>query len=128
MKASKFQFVKPYLVELNFVANPDFDTENTSIEMQNSFSVQINRSENENLAKVELTLESNMKNDDVPFRVKATVASEFKWEDLDEKSVESMLNLNAPALLLGYMRPIVANVTNSSCFPAYNLPFINFTE
>ena len=56
------------------------------------------------------------------------MASDFKWEDLDEKTVDSMLNLNAPALLLSYMRPIVANITNSSKFPTYNLPFINFKE
>lgn len=62
------------------------------------------------------------------FKLRIKVASDFKWEDLDEKTAESMLNLNAPALLLGYMRPIVANITNSSNFPAYNLPFINFKE
>lgn len=128
MKTSNFQFLSPYLVELSFIVNPDYDKENTSIEIQNSFSVQIDRSESENLARVELILESNMENYDAPFRVKARVASDFKWEDLDDEAVEAMLNLNAPALLLGYMRPIVANVTNSSCFPAYNLPFINFTE
>lgn len=128
MKESKFQFLNPYLVELSFVANPDFDTGNTSIEIQNNFSVQIDRSESENLARVELKLEINIENYNAPFRVKAIVASDFKWEDLDDEAVEAMLNLNAPALLLGYMRPIVANVTNSSCFPAYNLPFINFTE
>lgn len=37
-----------------------------------------------------------------------------------------MINTSAPAPLLGYMRPIVASITNSSKYPAYNLPFINF--
>ena len=32
------------------------------------------------------------------------------------------------ALLSSYMRPVVANLTNSSAFPAYNLPFIKFSN
>lgn len=130
MKSSKFQFLNPYLVEVYFVVNPNFASgvDNVEIEMQNAFNIQIKRSKNENRANVELTLETNTENEKAPFKLRIKVASDFKWEDLDEKTVESMLNLNAPALLLGYMRPIVANITNSSNFPAYNLPFINFKE
>lgn len=130
MKSSKFQFLNPYLVEVYFVVNPNFvlGEDNGEIEMQNAFNIQVKRSKNENRANVELTLETNTENEKAPFKLRIKVASDFKWEDLDEKMVESMLNLNAPALLLGYMRPIVANITNSSNFPAYNLPFINFKE
>ncbi len=84
--------------------------------------------EEQNQKTCKLLLESNKDNENAPFKIIAKVAADFRWEDLDEEAVEAMLNLNAPALLLGYMRPIVANVTNSSAFPAYNLPFINFKE
>ena len=124
MKPSKFQFVNPYLEEINFVTNPDFNGED-EIEMQNSFNIHVKQSEDENRANVELELEINTHNEQAPFKLRITVASDFKWDDLDDKTVDTMLNLNAPALLLGYMRPIVASVTNSSIFPAYNLPFIN---
>lgn len=127
MKPSKFQFVNPYLKEINFVTNPDFNGED-EIEMQNSFNIHVKQSEDENRANVELELEINTHNEQAPFKLRITVASDFKWDDLDDKTVDTMLNLNAPALLLGYMRPIVASVTNSSIFPAYNLPFINFKE
>ena len=60
------------------------------------------------------------------FRWMLVVASDFKWEDLDDDTVEKLLNSNAPALLLSYMRPIVANLTNASNLPVYNLPFVNF--
>ena len=120
MKSSKFQFVD----------NPVFvsEADDGEIEMQNSFNIQVKRSKDENRANVELTLETNTENERAPFKLQIKVASDFKWEDLDEKTVDSMLNLNAPALLLSYMRPIVANITNSSKFPTYNLPFINFKE
>lgn len=128
VKPSNFQFLNPYLEEVYFVVNPNFDVDDIEIEMQNSFNIQVKRSETDNRANVELELKTNIDNDKAPFRLRIKVASDFKWEDLDDKTVEAMLELNAPALLLGYMRPIVANITNSSNFPAYNLPFINFKE
>lgn len=130
MKSSKFQFLNPYLEEAYFTVNPEYDPEENEgdIEMQNSFNIQVARSKNENRANVKLTLETNAENEKAPFKLRITMASDFKWEDMDEKTVESMLKMNAPALLLGYMRPIVANITNSSNFPVYNLPFLNFKE
>lgn len=128
MKPSKFQFVNPYLEEVYFIENNNFDANETELEMQNSFNVQVKRNKDDNRAKVELTLETNIDNEKAPFKLRIKISSDFKWEDLDENTVEAMLKCNAPALLLGYMRPIVASITNSSKFPVYNLPFINFTE
>lgn len=128
MKNSQFQFSDPYLVELQFLTNPEFDTQNSNVDVQNLFQIHIKKSETHNRANVELKLESNMENENAPYTILARVAADFIWEELDDETVETMLNLNAPALLLGYMRPIVANVTNSSAFPAYNLPFMNFKD
>lgn len=112
------------------VYHPDFISgkNDDDVEMQNVFNVQVRKSKNENRANVELTLETNAENDQAPFKLKIKVASDFKWEDLSDERVESMLKMNAPALLLGYMRLIVAGLTNSSNFATYNLPFINFKE
>lgn len=128
MQQSKFQFINPYLKELCFDANMDFDVAQTKFEMQNSFNVKIKRSEYENRANVELALEINYEKEDAPFKLKIKVASDFKWEHIETERVDAMLKNNAPALLLSYMRPIVASITNSSNFPAYNLPFMNFRE
>lgn len=130
MKSSKFQFLNPYLEEVYFTVNPEYtpETNEGDIEMQNTFNIQVARSKNENRANVKLTLETNAENEKAPFKLRITMASDFRWEDMDETTVESMLRLNAPALLLGYMRPIVAIITNSSNFPVYNLPFFNFKE
>lgn len=128
MKKSDFQFVNPYLEELTFRANAEFDGKNTDLEMNNVFNVQIDKGNTQNSAIVKLTLKTNMNKEDAPFKLEVCVASEFKWNNMDEKTVNNMLNINAPALLLGYLRPIVASITNSSCFPVYNLPFVNFAE
>lgn len=130
MKPSNFQFTNPYLKEISFTINSDFDVNivKTDIEIENAFNVNIEREENSNEANVELELQVNNENENVPFKLQIKVASHFKWKNLDEETIVSMLKVNAPALLLGYMRPIVANITNASIFPAYNLPFMNFNE
>ena len=129
MKESKFQFLNPYLEEVYFIVNPDFNVDNNeNIEMKNSFGVQIKRDENGNRANVSLELKTNIEDEKAPFQLQIKVASDFQWEDLDDEQVKAMLKLNAPSLLLGYMRPIVASITNSSRMPVYNLPFINFKD
>ena len=38
------------------------------------------------------------------------------------------LKVNAPSLLLGYMRPLISNITNSSQYPTFNIPFLDMQE
>lgn len=131
MKESGFQFIRPYLQELIFSENQkfDFNEEHTNgVAMNNSFSVHVEKDSAKPMARVILTLEINKDEDDVPFKIKASIASLFRWGSEEEERINRMLKINAPALLLSYLRPIVAQITNSSKFPAYNIPFLNFTE
>ena len=50
------------------------------------------------------------------------------WNESEDSLSNIYLNQNAPAVLLGYLRPIVAMITAASPFSAYNLPLINFRE
>lgn len=126
MKKSNFQFFNPYLTELQFQTNPTFNGSDSNTDIEAAFQLHIKKSKEQNAANVELELNANTEKEEVPFKLIAKVAADFRWEDLDDKAVDAMLRLNAPALLLGYMRPIVANITNSSAFPVYNLPFMDF--
>lgn len=133
MKESNFQFANPFLTKLKFDVNDSFlsqkKADNDLFEMEHNFNTEIKRSKKENKAYVELSLTINEDNKKAPFSLRISVASNFMWSDnMDEEMIDSMLKYNAPALLLGYMRPIVANVTNASVFPVYNLPFMNFRE
>ena len=129
MKESKFQFNTPYLEELEFSINNDFTNKSVDVEMENSFAVycsKIDNCENSALVKLDLTI-----NDDVtdkPFGLHIIVAAEFIWEDLDQEYANNLLKTAAPEFLLGFARPIIANITNMSQFPCYNVPFLNFNE
>lgn len=53
--------------------------------------------------------------------------SAFRWDN-EVENEDLLLKQNAPALLFSYIRPIIATITASSKYPAYDLPFVNFTE
>ncbi|MCT4411884.1 hypothetical protein EFT44_10045 [Leuconostoc falkenbergense] len=67
--------------------------------------------------------------DDKPYVFTVTYTSEFSWsEDVEEKNVEAFLTINAPALLLSYVRNTVSNLTSSAKVERLDLPFYDFTS
>lgn len=57
------------------------------------------------------------------------MGANFMWEEaIGEERAKQLLNINAPAVLLSYIRPMVSSMTNSSKYPALNIPFIDFTK
>lgn len=127
MTVSNFQFLNPYLVSLNFKTNVTAESIDETYQMENSIQVDVKRDPSKNQATVLLTLKVNP-HDQSPFTITATIASDFRWDDLNDDAVNAMLNQNAPSLLLSYLRPIIASVTNASVFPPYNIPFMNFAN
>lgn len=125
MKNSKFQFSNPNLTELIFKTNADFEQslyKGMSLESKTN----VLKSKESNNAIVELKILVGKEENTYPFFVKATMNAEFKWEkELDEKTVDDLLKKNAPSLILSYIRPIIATVTNNSKYPVFNLPYID---
>ena len=128
MKNSSFQFKNPALYRLAFSLNEDFDASGP-IKMPIQTEVTVTRSENSNNAEVKLELSIRSEENAIPFNVSAIMGAFFEWDDgLKPELIPSLLNKNAPALLLSYLRPLIAQITNSSPYPAYNIPFINFNS
>ena len=127
---SAFQFSNPSLTKMEFCINEDFENgRNKEVKMAVNMGIQIDRSKVDNSAKVSLTLEIGKKGASDPFYVCATEMAEFRWPDsLNMGMIEKLLNQNAPSLLLGYLRPIISQITAASPYNAYNLPFIDFSE
>ncbi len=127
MKISKFQFKDPHLTKFNFKINDEF-CGGENIEIENQLKVEVKRMENEPIAIVSLNVIIGEASKIVPFFVNCEMVSEFTWENnvYDDDTVNSLLSINAPSLLLGYLRPIVSQITNLSQYPSYNIPFYNF--
>ena len=55
--------------------------------------------------------------------------SKFLWEEgLNEQEIRNALEINAPSLLVSYVRPLVALITGSSKYPSWNIPFLDMRK
>ena len=127
MNYSKFQFSNPELEEIEFLVNNNFNKEKCDgITMQSNVDV---RMLNANEAYVKLTLKIGESTDLQPFNICVKMGADFTWDkSIDTEKAKQLLNVNAPAVLLSYIRPIVSSMTNSSKYPTLDIPFIDFTK
>lgn len=128
MKKSKFQFNNPNLTYLTFELNDDFKEELfESIKL--AAQTKVMKFKEQNKANVELSLNIGGTEAEFPFELKIAMMFEFVWEDgLDETLVDTLLKVNAPSLILSYLRPIVATITNNSKYAVLNLPYLDMQD
>ena len=105
MEESFFQFKDPVLLKLDYKENQNFDYEKFN-EMKLDFEISVNKSKN-NQAFVTLSLVIG-EDANNPFYLSISMGSEFSWEDEKEDDlISELLNINAPALLTGYMLSLI---------------------
>ena len=125
LKESKFKFEKPILKRFSFNENEAFEKkEELKIEIE--LEKEIERKETTGGVSVILkTVNSN----EIPFFIEIEMYSKFIWEEeLTEEEIINALEINAPSLLISYIRPLVALVTGSSKYPAWNIPFLDMRK
>ena len=127
MKTSNFQFKNPELDSLKFKINENFSGEENIALLINA-KVEVKRTEGKT-AYVSLSVRIGGTGTDQPFEINVKMSSEFFWiEDIDEEMLKVMLNANAPAVLMSYIRPLVSTVTSDCKYPTVKIPFVDFTQ
>ena len=124
LKESKFKFEKPILKRFSFNENEAFEKkEELKIEIE--LEKEIERKETGGVSVILKTVNSN----EIPFFIEIEMYSKFIWEEeLTEEEIINALEINAPSLLISYIRPLVALVTGSSKYPAWNIPFLDMRK
>lgn len=131
MKNSFFQMKGfPIISNLNFEISDKFNfSENSLLEVEIKINTEVFSKEG-NEANLKLDVEifpDKTKNN--PLYLKVTSISSFIWaEGLDENIVDSLLKVNAPAIMMSYLRPIISNITTYSGQPPLIIPLIDFTN
>lgn len=133
MTPSRFQFKHPHLTKLNFQLNEELlAAEEAKVMLKTTFRVNISDYQFEDgLAAVALeVIISGDQDKAVPFGFSGEMESVFCWDtkETDAEFIQTMLSQNAPALLLSYFRPIIAQTTMQAGINAYNIPFMDFTK
>lgn len=78
-------------------------------------------------AFVVLTALTGKVDSNFPYHISVVMGADFAWrEELSLHTANEMPSRNAPALLLGYVRPYVAQITEASPIGAVHIPFMNF--
>lgn len=125
MKSSNFQFSNPKIIDIKFNCNENFD-----VELFEGFcldhKINKNISDDKTKGTVNLNLIIGGTSDKYPFFIDITNSAEFECEDADV--FMKLIDTNAPALLLSYLRPIISLITSQAGFPSFDIPFINFTR
>lgn len=125
MKESIFQFSDPKLRSIHFNVNENFSQEAyNGFTLTNKVFKSIVEENREAIVSLELCI--GEKSEKSPFNIELEIYAKFKCDD--EAMFKKLIDTNAPAMLLSYARPIVSLVTSQSGYPAFNLPFMNFTQ
>ena len=128
---SAFQFTNPLLMEMNFSVNQEYLPPEGNMQ-EIPVEIKVSRPDLEacedRVAPVFLTIHIGEKgNREFPYFLCATMGANFRWEPfLSAEMVGAMLAQNAPSLLLGYLRPYIAQITAASPAGAFHIPFMNF--
>lgn len=128
MKKSILKFNNPILKELKYKINNDFSS-NDNISLDIKLETEINKNEEEAIVEVSLMIFDNEKTPDVPFTMKIVMYGEFSWDkNSDEELINKLLETNAPAIIISYIRPYVSSVTVGSGFAPLILPVFDLSH
>ena len=120
LRESKFKFERPILKRFSFNENEAFE-EKEELKIE----IELEKEKTGGVSVILKTVNSN----EIPFFIEIEMYSKFIWEEeLTEEEIINALEINAPSLLISYIRPLVALVTGSSKYPTWNIPFLDMRK
>lgn len=127
---SKFRIIMPKLKKLEYEFNNKYEKQD-SIKLKIQTETKILKKVNNAIVSLKLQVFDKNKYElnEVPFYICIIMFSEFEWDDnVDEKVIPTLLESNAPAVILSYIRPFISNLTTGSGYPPLIIPLLNFKE
>jgi preprotein translocase subunit SecB len=130
MKNSNFQLEGQKLIYVNYKINDNFSPNKNGVELEFDYNIEVKKDLDSQKAVVDLFFkvfkeENLLKN---PFYIDICIRGWFYWQDeIEEEILDTLLKINAPAVLMSYIRPVISQLTSFSGYPALILPLINFT-
>ncbi|HII4458269.1 protein-export chaperone SecB [Clostridium perfringens] len=128
MKKSVLKFNNPILKELKYKINNEFSS-NDNISLDIKLETKISKSEENAIVEVTLLIFDKEVASEVPFKMKIVMYGEFSWdENSDKELISKLLETNAPAIIISYIRPYVSSMTVGSGFAPLILPVLDLSH
>lgn len=137
---SRFQFQPPALTEAIFLVNGNYKGNLANVG-STPLMINVQATDKKNDAdgySTALVAESVMTSKAIPqpqdenfsYYLRVTMASQFKWktDSISGPNIDQFLAINAPSLILGYIRQVVVNLTESAEIKTQHIPFIDFAS
>lgn len=129
MEESKFQLIRQKLLRINYEVNDKFNfSEKIKLNVKTNALVQKDEKNRKANVLFVLTVYADEEISQVPFKLETINKGLFEWEETADDRIDTLLNINAPALLLSYVRPLITQFTSFSGYPPLILPLIDFTK
>lgn len=131
-KKSVFKFKNPVIRKLCFEINETLDSSIKEREQNINISMNITGYKTPSIAILSLTI-NGKKDGKIPknalYYMNVEIMGVFESdEELEEDEIKGFMDINAQALLLSYVRPLVASTLVQAGLPPYHIPFVNFTS
>ena len=128
MKESFFRLRSQFTEEIIFKKNSDFKDRKIKLKVSHKLEIK-NIDETSSSVKLIFNIFTEEELEVSPFFISITQLGEFQYpSDLDKTDLENLLNINAPAVLLSYIRGLVSQITAFSGYPALIIPLMNFAK
>lgn len=135
---SIFEFSDPRLISSVLLINKGYSKKLSSVKSLD-FSVETlvskpsDLNKNKQHANVMLSVKTSDEirmDEDVPVYILVSMEAEFIWKKgaFSDDTLKNLLKVNASSLLLSYIRPHVAEITEASEIPIQHIPFLDFTK
>ena len=128
MKESFFKLRSQFTEEIIFKKNSDFKDRKIKLKFSHRLEIK-NIDEGSSNVKFIFNIFTEEELAESPFFISITQSGKFEYpSNLDKNNLENLLNINAPAVLLSYIRGIISQITAFSGYPALIIPLMNFTK
>ena len=128
MKESFFKLRSQFTEEIIFKKNSDFKDRKIKLKFSHRLEIK-NIDEGSSNVKLIFNIFTEEELAESPFFISITQSGKFEYpSNLDKNNLENLLNINAPAVLLSYIRGLVSQITAFSGYPALIIPLMNFTK
>lgn len=130
MKESKFHLHFQKLLQINYEVNSSFSVNNLTLPLKINTEILTNKDEANRKAQVTLKLKifNSVDISEVPFKLETINEGYFSWDEEFDGKIDVLLKVNAPAILLSYVRPLITQFTSFSNYPPLIIPLIDFTD
>lgn len=130
MKESKFHLHFQKLLQINYEVNSSFSVNNLTLPLKINTEILTNKDEANRKAQVTLKLKifNSVDISEVPFKLETINEGYFSWDEEFDGKINVLLKVNAPAILLSYVRPLITQFTSFSNYPPLIIPLIDFTD